>query len=86
MNSLTKQSIQIDIDSKDGTYSIDFIGCKLQQAYMIMKMITKQMESGEFFTDELEITDEDGNPVPREAYIALINKIKAEVFDIVKKH
>ena len=86
MDLLTKQSIQIDIDSDDGTYSIDFIGCKLQQAYMVLKMITNQMESGEFFTDDLEITDENGNAVSKDDYVQLINRIKAEVFDVTDKH
>lgn len=78
MNLLTKQSIHIDIDGQ-GSYSIDFLGCKLTDAYVVLKTIVTGMETGEFFDDGLDITDADGNPVTREELRLLIAGINEEI-------
>ena len=79
MNYLKGQSINIEIDSDDGTYNIDFIGCKLTDAYKVLQTIIKEMESGDFFIGELSITNESGEPLSAADARDIIAGIKEEI-------
>ena len=79
MNYLKGQSINIEIDSDDGTYNIDFIGCKLTDAYKVLQTIIKEMESGDFFSGELSITNESGEPLSAADARDIIAGIKEEI-------
>lgn len=82
MDLLTKQSIHIDLDEKEGTFSVDFIGCRLQDAYAVMKLIVTQMETGEFFDDNgVEVTDKDGQPVDKDEFMKIIQSQMKDVTD-----
>ena len=79
MNPLTKQSVNIDIDADKGTYSVDFVGCKLEDAYKVLVAVVQSMESGDMFTEELNITDGNGNPLNREQVRNVISRAREEV-------
>lgn len=79
MNPLTKQTIQIDIDAENNDFCMELIGCKLLDVYRVLKQITVQIESGEYFGNDLRIYDEHGNELSRDQAESYIRAAKEEI-------
>jgi hypothetical protein len=78
-NLLKNQSVIITIDPDNETYSLEFIGASVSNAYRVLRTVLESMESGEMFENDIRISDSNGNPYTRDEARRLIQGIKAEM-------
>lgn len=62
MDDLLASKVIVTIDKGGEAYKMDFNG-KILDIYSVLKTITTDMESGEFFKNNLNFADENGDPL-----------------------
>jgi hypothetical protein len=78
LDNLGKPQINIVIDVNNETYSLDVQHCSIQVMYFVLRSVVERIEQGEFFTDNIEAIDSQGNSVDKEQLRAIIQEIKEE--------
>ena len=77
---LGQPRITIDIDTTEGTYSVDFEHCSVPVAYAVLRNVVERIESGEFMNDEgVEIEDERGNKVSGDEAKRVVRELKEQL-------